>query len=161
MGKHSSPTPATPCPAPSERRDKSERGGFCPLSWTRMSSVASSLGWAARRGLAAVESSSAAVAELAASRVARFGKGGANAASARGGGGDRPRRGLRTWSATSAAATSGVRTEVLLERDFDVVVVGGGHAGTEAAAAAARRGARTALVTPSPLGTIGRERARS
>ncbi|MBB3770566.1 tRNA uridine 5-carboxymethylaminomethyl modification enzyme [Angulomicrobium tetraedrale] len=37
---------------------------------------------------------------------------------------------------------------------FDVVVIGGGHAGTEAAAAAARLGARTALVTHSRA-TIG------
>ncbi len=40
------------------------------------------------------------------------------------------------------------------ENDFNVVVVGGGHAGTEAAAAAARAGARTLLITHS-LDTIG------
>ncbi|MBV9879630.1 MAG: tRNA uridine-5-carboxymethylaminomethyl(34) synthesis enzyme MnmG [Gemmatirosa sp.] len=41
-----------------------------------------------------------------------------------------------------------------IEAEFDVIVVGGGHAGTEAAVAAARLGARVALVT-SALETIG------
>src|SRR2546426_10823310 len=38
--------------------------------------------------------------------------------------------------------------------DYDVVVIGGGHAGTEAAAMAARLGAPTLLLT-SALDTIG------
>ncbi|KAL4780567.1 glucose inhibited division protein A-domain-containing protein [Aspergillus varians] len=39
-------------------------------------------------------------------------------------------------------------------RPYDVIVIGGGHAGSEACAAAARSGARTALITPS-LSNIG------
>lgn len=45
-------------------------------------------------------------------------------------------------------------TNFLTEDDFDVLVIGAGHAGTEAAVAAARLGARVALVT-SALETIG------
>jgi tRNA uridine 5-carboxymethylaminomethyl modification enzyme len=47
------------------------------------------------------------------------------------------------------------RSHVLdTELDLDVIVVGGGHAGTEAAVAAARLGARVALIT-SAIETIG------
>jgi tRNA uridine 5-carboxymethylaminomethyl modification enzyme len=41
-----------------------------------------------------------------------------------------------------------------LEKNFDVIVIGAGHAGCEAAAAAARSGVNTALITNS-LATIG------
>ena len=37
----------------------------------------------------------------------------------------------------------------MFSRDYDIIVIGGGHAGTEASTAAARSGARAALVTPS------------
>src|SRR6184192_2399109 len=41
-----------------------------------------------------------------------------------------------------------------MDRAFDVIVVGGGHAGCEAAAAAARLGARVALITQR-FATVG------
>ena len=42
--------------------------------------------------------------------------------------------------------TPPLRYARLMNRDVDVIIVGGGHAGTEAAAVAARMGARVALV---------------
>ena len=45
-------------------------------------------------------------------------------------------------------------------RAWDVLVIGGGHAGIEAAHAAARMGLATALLTPS-LDAIGRMSCRS
>src|SRR5678809_1037390 len=42
----------------------------------------------------------------------------------------------------------------MLTREFDVVVIGGGHAGTEAALAAARLGCKTLLLTHS-IETLG------
>ena len=45
-------------------------------------------------------------------------------------------------------------SKIMNNNEFDVIVVGGGHAGCEACAAAARIGAKTALVTHK-IGTIG------
>lgn len=39
-----------------------------------------------------------------------------------------------------------------MEREYDVIVIGGGHAGVEAAAAAARMGSETLLITPNLSG---------
>ncbi|KAJ9483258.1 hypothetical protein VN97_g10147 [Penicillium thymicola] len=59
-------------------------------------------------------------------------------------------RGLRSFMGRSR----GFATVTDNTRPYDVVVIGGGHAGSEACAAAARSGAHTALVTPS-LENIG------
>ena len=40
------------------------------------------------------------------------------------------------------------RTIVKFNKNFDVIVIGGGHAGTEAALAAARCGAQNLIVNP-------------
>src|SRR5436309_5266222 len=53
-----------------------------------------------------------------------------------------------------ASSSSPVQGPLATEADFDVVVVGAGHAGTEAAVGAARLGLRVAVIT-SALETIG------
>src|SRR5438094_3285262 len=47
-----------------------------------------------------------------------------------------------------------IRHPMKFPEDFDVIIVGGGHAGTEAALAAARMGRRTLLLTHS-IETLG------
>ncbi len=60
---------------------------------------------------------------------------------------------MKQWTEGGEPTTYG-RMSQGVDKRFDVVVIGGGHAGCEAAAAAARMGARTALVTHS-FATIG------
>lgn len=62
---------------------------------------------------------------------------------------------LRSSSSSIHGGGISLRTDVgRQERQFDVLVVGGGHAGVEAAASAARMGSKTALVTQR-FDTIG------
>lgn len=50
------------------------------------------------------------------------------------------------------------RASDVAHHKYDVIVVGGGHAGTEAAAAATRTGAETLLITQK-IETIGKSQA--
>ena len=61
---------------------------------------------------------------------------------------------VRHFDRPPAASLKHPYSEILMDARFDVIVIGGGHAGCEAAAAAARMGARTALITHR-FATIG------
>lgn len=63
---------------------------------------------------------------------------------------------LNTWSKKLYIRTiqTFINGDIKSDKLFDVIVIGGGHAGTEACAAASRMGAKTLLVTHKKT-TIG------
>lgn len=66
----------------------------------------------------------------------------------------RTRKSFAVQSRLCATGALGTRLTMLFPQVFDVIVVGGGHAGTEAALAAARMGCQTLLLTHN-LDTLG------